>query len=59
MFQLQILTARDKELNQWCSVKRMSQYRTEHEEVQDVHVFKGRKQSVNLKKKYLPSLFAE
>nr|CAG4647895.1 EOG090X05XL [Moina brachiata] len=55
----EILTARDKELNQWCSVKRMSQYRTEHEEVQDVHVFKGRKQSVNLKKKYLPSLFAE
>ncbi len=34
-----ILDAKDKELNQWVSVKKMSQYRTKEEEMLDVKLF--------------------
>ena len=51
--------ARDKELNRWCSVKKTCQYRDEREEMQDVHTFRTKKDNINLKKKVLPSIFAE
>ena len=35
-----VLTAKEKELNQWVSVKKMSQYRTKEEELIDVKIFK-------------------
>ena len=34
-----VLEAKDKELNQWVSVKKMSQYRTKEEELIDVKIF--------------------
>ena len=34
-----VLTAKEKELNQWVSVKKMSQYRTKEEEMIDVKIF--------------------
>jgi hypothetical protein len=37
----------------------MSQYRTEDEEFQDLHVFSSRRKDVDHKKKKLPSLFAK
>nr|CAG4644785.1 EOG090X05XL [Leptodora kindtii] len=55
----EILMARDKELNRWCSVKKTCQYRDEREEMQDVHTFRTKKDNINLKKKVLPSIFAE
>nr|CAG4648651.1 EOG090X05XL [Polyphemus pediculus] len=55
----EILAARDKELNRWCSVKKTCQYRAENEEINDVHTFKNKKKNLELKKKLLPSLFVE
>nr|CAG4640015.1 EOG090X05XL [Daphnia pulex] len=55
----EILLAREKELNQWCSVKKMSQYRTEREEMNDYYTYITKKKNVSLKKRVLPSVFAE
>nr|CAG4643200.1 EOG090X05XL [Ilyocryptus agilis] len=55
----EILAAREKELNHWCSVKKMSQYRNEQEELYDLKTFNGKRQNLALKKKVLPSLFVE
>ncbi|XP_064476760.1 protein KRI1 homolog [Ornithodoros turicata] len=52
----EILSANDKELNRWCSVKRACQYRTEHEERQDVQNFRRRAKNVALKRKIFTSL---
>ncbi|XP_067677599.1 protein KRI1 homolog isoform X2 [Haliotis asinina] len=38
----EILTCRDKELNSWVSVKKMSQYRSEEEEKRDLSVYRHR-----------------
>ncbi|XP_046546653.1 protein KRI1 homolog [Haliotis rubra] len=38
----EILTCRDKELNSWVSVKKMSQYRSEGEEKRDLSVYRHR-----------------
>lgn len=51
--------AKDKELNRWCSLKKTVQYRPEHIEKYDVIAFSKKGQNVNLKKKYIPSLFVE
>merc|ERR1712191_7908 len=55
----EILAARDKDLNRWCSVKKTSQYRAENEELQDLHTFKTKRRNLELKKKLMPSLFVE
>lgn len=55
----EILLAKDKELNRWCSLKKTVQYRPEHIEKYDVIAFSKKGQNVNLKKKYIPSLFVE
>ena len=44
-----ILKAKEKELNQWVSVKRMSQYRTKEEELIDVRIYRKKsKRKVNV-----------
>ena len=44
-----VLKAKEKELNQWVSVKRMSQYRTKEEELIDVRIYKKKsKRKVNI-----------
>jgi len=55
----EILMAKDKELNRWCSLKKAIQYRPEHVEKYDVIAFDRKGKNINLKKKYLPSLFTE
>ncbi|XP_046336410.2 protein KRI1 homolog [Haliotis rufescens] len=45
----EVLTCRDKELNSWVSVKKMSQYRSEEEERKDLSSYRHR---ANTKKKY-------
>nr|CAH0107860.1 unnamed protein product [Daphnia galeata] len=55
----EILVAREKELNQWCSVKKMSQYRTEREEMNDYYTYITKKKNLSLKKRVLPSVFVE
>merc|ERR1740128_488513 len=55
----EILAARDKDLNRWCSVKKTSHYRAENEELQDLHTFKTKRRNLELKKKLMPSLFVE
>nr|CAG4640853.1 EOG090X05XL [Eulimnadia texana] len=55
----EILAARDKELNRWCSVKKTCQYRTEDEELREVNMFKSKKGNLQLKKKILTSVYNE
>ncbi|KAH3721145.1 protein KRI1 homolog [Dreissena polymorpha] len=53
----EILKARDKELNAWASVKKMSQYRTEDEELADIRSFTAKGRNENKKKHILTSVF--
>ena len=53
----EILGARDKELNQWASIKKASQYRTEEEELYDVKAFEAKAKNDFKKRQVLKSLF--
>nr|CAG4643951.1 EOG090X05XL [Lepidurus arcticus] len=55
----EILMARDKELNKWCSVKKTCQYRNDDEEIRDQKAYNSKKSNILLKKKILPSVFSE
>ncbi|CAC5403926.1 KRI1 [Mytilus coruscus] len=52
----EVLTARDKELNAWASLKKMSQYRTEEEEMDDLKIYSHKSKNTEKKAKMLPSL---
>jgi len=49
----------DRELNAWCTLRKTCQYRSDHEEKHDLQVFKSKGNNIELKKKVLPSLYAE
>lgn len=53
----EILFADDKELNKWCSIKKMSQYREDNEEKNDKQVYSVKARNENFKKKILKSYF--
>ncbi|XP_044264541.1 protein KRI1 homolog isoform X2 [Tribolium madens] len=53
----EILTANDRELNRWCSLKKAIQIRPDHVEKYDQIAFEKKGRNVELKKKILPSLF--
>merc|ERR1712098_110937 len=53
----EVLTAEDKELNAWASLRKTCQYRNEDDERKDFHVYKNKSKDANLKKKLMPSLF--
>lgn len=53
----EILTADDKELNKWCSLKKALQYKPEHAELNDVQMYKQKARNEALKKKVLRSLY--
>ena len=52
----EVLSAPDKELNAWCSLRKTCSYRADEEERRDVAVFRGKGKNFELKKKVLPSL---
>lgn len=55
----EILLADDKELNKWCSLKKMSQYRTKEFEKFDKKVYTEKANNLALKKKIFKSLYDE
>ncbi|KAI4489497.1 hypothetical protein M0802_011032 [Mischocyttarus mexicanus] len=54
----EILTADDKELNRWCSLKKALQYKPEHIERNQVKEYQQKSQNETLKRKVLRSLYA-
>ena len=55
----EILLADDKELNQWCSLKKICQYRDDDEEMKDIRKYNSKKNNLELKKKILKSLYGD
>ena len=55
----EILSAPDRELNAWASLKKTCQFRAEQEETRDLQLYKSKGNNIELKKKMLPSLFME
>lgn len=56
----EILSAKDKELNQWFPVRKMVRYgRSQDDETKDRNNYKNRASQLHVKQKILPSLFVE
>lgn len=55
----ELLLATDQELNQWVSLKKMSQYREPQEEKYDIKAYQKKEMDLNLKKKIFKSLYDE
>ncbi|XP_058833204.1 protein KRI1 homolog [Topomyia yanbarensis] len=55
----EILTANTRELNRWASVKKTVQIRPKYAELNEANVYKRKGQNEELKKKILPSLYAQ
>merc|ERR1712098_195324 len=53
----EVLTAEDKELNAWASLRKTCQYRNEDDERKDFHFYRNKSKDANLKKKLLPSIY--
>ena len=53
------MSAPDRELNAWASLKKTCQYRSEQDERRDIELYKSKQNNTQLKHKILPSLFAE
>nr|CAD7259925.1 unnamed protein product [Timema shepardi] len=54
----QILSAKDKELNQWVSLGKAVQYRPETKELYDVKAYQNKAKNIKLKEKCLASLYS-
>lgn len=53
----EIILAKEKELNKWCSLKKTVQIRPDHIEKYDQIAYRKKSKNLTLKKKILPSLF--
>ncbi len=53
----EIFASKDTELNQWASLKKATNYRPVQEEINDVKVYKNKKDQLELKKKILLSCY--
>lgn len=53
----EILFATDKELNKWCSIKKMSQYRSTTEESYDLKAYQKKAQNLALKRKIFQTIY--
>lgn len=53
----EIFGAKDQELNQWASLKKTTQYRPIKDEVNDVRVYKSKRNQMDLKRRILSSLY--
>ncbi|CAG2058838.1 unnamed protein product [Timema podura] len=55
---IKILSAKDKELNQWVSLGKAVQYRPETKELYDVKAYQNKAKNIKLKEKCLASLYS-
>lgn len=55
----EIMMADDKELNKWCSLKKMSQFRSKEQEVYDKNVYSKKASNLELKKKIFKSIYGD
>ncbi|XP_075939729.1 protein KRI1 homolog [Anarhichas minor] len=55
----EILTANDKELNQWCSLKKTCMFRSDKEEMSDLKNYQIKAQNEKRKKEILSSMYSE
>ena len=55
----EVLFADDAELNRWCSLKKMSQFRSNEEETYDLKVYSQKAKNMELKKKILKSIYGD
>ncbi|RZC36871.1 KRI1 -like, partial [Asbolus verrucosus] len=55
----EIFTAKDRELNKWCSMKKAVQHRPDHVEKYDQIAYAKKSSNIELKRKILPSLFED
>ena len=59
LFYSEVLSAPDRELNAWSSLKKTCSYRDDNEELRDIDSYKFKAKDVQLKRKILPSIFNE
>lgn len=59
MFLLQILLAKNKELNQWASLKKAIQIRPDQVEKKEQRMYKLKAKNEDLKRKIFKSLYGE
>lgn len=57
LFYFKILSADDRDLNAWCSLKKTSQYRSKDEELRDYHTYRNKAKNLEKKQKILASVY--
>ena len=55
----EVLSAPDRELNAWASLKKTCMYRDDNDEIKDIEMYRSKANNVELKKKMLPSLYCD
>ena len=53
------MSAPDRELNAWASLKKTCMYRDDNDEIKDIETYRSKANNAELKKKMLPSLYCD